>query len=107
MNIVTGRARRVGASDDAYWVRSGTDSVPLAIERVHFAGPPISTHISSDGEGVAIRNVTVFAGSLTHWAAIRWGVFGVLRLGVIRRTRLRRVLQIQKSPNRGNSGGAE
>lgn len=97
---IRGRALKVGADRGAAWLRQ--TSAPTAtsgrVENIHFASAPVEAggHIRIDGDQIILRNMTVFAGSLGNWAAIRWGVFGILRLGVIRRQKIRRVLHIRQ-----------
>lgn len=61
-----------------FWIQSAADN-RLTVTDVHFATAPETVHISLDGSNVAIRDVTVFAGNLSAWAAIRWGVRGLFR----------------------------
>lgn len=94
-----GRSKRVGAHDDAKWVAQTKEpsSTRVTITHVGFSGAPTSCgHIVVDGDHVIIRDMILFPRGFGHWAAIRWGVFGLLRLGVIRRTRIRKALGIKQ-----------
>lgn len=45
-------------------------------------------HITRTSERIEIRDVTIFPGHLSHWGAIKWGVFGILGLGILRRQKI-------------------
>lgn len=93
----SGRTIRSSAFRDATWLDGeGGGTTRVYIHDNYFANPPlIRGHIRfADDGALEISNVTLFSGHLTHMAAIRWGLFGVLRLGVIRRERVRAALRI-------------
>lgn len=101
--FLAGRTLRVGGDENAKWFvqTMKAPTTRVTITNLHFAGAPTARgHIVVDGDHVIITDLTVFPRSFGHWAAIRWGVFGVLRLGVIRRTRIRALFGIrQKGSN--------
>ncbi|WP_295105479.1 hypothetical protein [uncultured Microbacterium sp.] len=103
---IEGRVLKVGADTGSLWIRKTPAPTATSgrVENIHFASAPMEAggHIRIDGDQIILRNMTVFAGSLDNWAAIRWGVFGLLRLGVIRRQKIRRVLRIRQMHAEGD-----
>lgn len=92
---LSGRHHSGSAQPDATWVWFEAGATRLRVVGTYFAGPPLlKGHIRAEGDVVEIRNMTVFSGRLTHWAAVRWGLFGILRMGVIRRDRVRALFHI-------------
>lgn len=68
----------------AFWLMDKTPAgtpnrQSLTILNSELVGHPTSNHIVIDEERVTIQDVTIFAGHLTHMAAIRWGVRGLLK----------------------------
>lgn len=80
------------------WIEAKRGStVRLAVENAFFAtSPHMRGHVFIEGDRVTISNVTLFAGHLTNVAALRWALFGILRLGPVRRERIRRFLHIKQ-----------
>lgn len=98
--MIRGQRVKVGAPQDASWFAAsekerGETSVHM--EHIFWAGTPsVRGHIFMNGQAVHVRHLTVFSGHLTHGQAIRWGLFGILRLGVMRRQFLRRLFRLKQ-----------
>lgn len=102
-----GHVVKVGAEKDAFWLldTSAPSASRWRLENVNFASSPTVSggHIRIDDDQMIFRNMTVFSGTLTNWAAIRWGVFGLLHLGVIRRQRIRSIFRIRQLQSVGGT----
>lgn len=100
---MNGEAKRIDADENAKWLlqTEAPSSTRITIVDNHFATPPtLPGHIVFDGDHVIIRDLTIFPRPFGSWDAIRWGVFRLLRLGVIRRARIRKALGIKQKVRR-------
>ena len=92
-----GKAKVTNGDVDSYWFEQDDKSkIKVSLKDIHFCGPPMQTHIAVGVDSVDIQKVTMIAGDPNNWWYIRHGVYGLLKLGVIRRTRLRKIFGIKQ-----------
>lgn len=87
MNVIGVENERV------YWVGiEGSPSVKLEIDSFSAVGKPSTQHIKVVDDRVIIRDVSLFAGQITPYRAVKWALFYSLRLGGYRINRIKRYL---------------
>lgn len=77
----------------AYWIAASIQpSAKIHLENCHIANSAKSLdgHLQVVEDTAFIRNVTLFAGHLSFWGAIKWGILGLLRLGPNRVDRIKK-----------------
>jgi len=79
-----------------YWISTDLNVGPakLNVYNCYLAANPTERHVELLGDTVTIKNVTMFPGHLTYFGAIKWGILGLLRIGVIRLERIKKLFRI-------------
>jgi len=83
----------------AYWIAASIQpSAKIHLQDCYIANSAKTPegHLQVVEDIAFIRNVTLFAGHLTFWGAIKWGILGLLRLGPNRVNRIKRIFNLNK-----------